>query len=221
MVSECTLSFFPCYIPFKIYSSIPYFVFHHIKKETFLLSLLQTTRHFQNKEHVSLLLAVPWLSQNRKNNYIYRKYLLANRIFMLLLPIVYFLFLWGPGTWGGIYLDYSQYPLGYLCLPSDQASIWASLRFILTVVKDVFFHPSSSPCPSHSPFSYIYIVFLAFSVPSPLLGQTLYQGFDWTVFLNKCGYGILLIAIYSICWLVIFLPSKHSSGKAAFLGLCI
>ena len=40
---------------------------------------------------------------------------------MLLLPIVYFLFLWGPGTWGGIYLDYSQYPLGYLCLPSDQA----------------------------------------------------------------------------------------------------
>ena len=50
-----------------------------------------------------------------------RKYLLANRIFMLLLPIGYFLFLWGPGTWGGIYLDYSQYPLGYLCLPSDQA----------------------------------------------------------------------------------------------------
>ena len=83
-----------------------------------------------------------------------RKYLLANRIFMLLLPIVYFLFLWGPGTLGGIYLDYSQYPLGYLCLPSDQASMWASLRFILTVVKDVFFHPSSSPCPSHSPFSY-------------------------------------------------------------------
>ena len=52
-----------------------------------------------------------------------RKYLLANRIFMLLLPFVYFLFLWGPGTRGGIYLDYSQYPLGYLCLPSDQASM--------------------------------------------------------------------------------------------------
>ena len=69
-----------------------------------------------------------------------RKYLLANRIFMLLLPFVYFLFLWGPGTRGGIYLDYSKYPLGYLCLPSDQASMWVSLRFILTVVEDVFFH---------------------------------------------------------------------------------
>ena len=32
------------------------------------------------------------------------KYLLANRIFMLFLPIVYFSFLRGPGTWGGIYL---------------------------------------------------------------------------------------------------------------------
>ena len=69
-----------------------------------------------------------------------RKYLHANRIFMLLPPIVYFLLLWGPGTWGGIYLDYSQYPLPYLCLPSDQASMSASLRFILTVVKDVFVH---------------------------------------------------------------------------------
>ena len=52
-----------------------------------------------------------------------RKYLHANRIFMLLPPIVYFLLLWGAGTWGGIYLDYSQYPLPYLCLPSDQASM--------------------------------------------------------------------------------------------------
>ena len=52
-----------------------------------------------------------------------RKYLLANRIFMLLLPMVYLLFLCWPGTWGGIYLDFSQYPLGYLCLPSDQASM--------------------------------------------------------------------------------------------------
>ena len=69
-------------------------------------------------------------------------------------PLCTFYFFWGPGTWGGIYLDYSQYPLGYLCLPSDQASMWASLRFILTVVKDVFFTPSSSPCPGHSPLSY-------------------------------------------------------------------
>lgn len=36
---------------------------------------------------------------------IQRKYLLANRIFMLLLPVVYFLFLLGAWDWGGIYLD--------------------------------------------------------------------------------------------------------------------
>ena len=64
MVSECTLSFFLVTSLLKsIPASIPYFVFHHIKKETFLLLLLQTTGHFQNKEHVSLLLAVPRLSQ--------------------------------------------------------------------------------------------------------------------------------------------------------------
>ena len=62
------------------------------------------------------------------------------------------------------------------------------------------------------------IAFVAFSVPSPSLDQILYKGFDWTVFINKCGYGILPIAIYSICQLVLFLPCTHSSGKAAFLG---
>ena len=63
---------------------------------------------------------------------------------------------------------------------------------------------------------------MAFSVPSPLLGQTLYIGFDWKVILNKCGYGDLPIAIYSNLWFVLFLPSKHSSGKAAnfFGGSC-
>ena len=60
---------------------------------------------------------------------------------------------------------------------------------------------------------------VAFSVPSPLLGQTLYKGFNWIVSLNKCGYGNLPIAIYSNLWFVLFLPSKHSSGKAAIFSM--
>ena len=61
--------------------------------------------------------------------------------------------------------------------------------------------------------------FMAFSVPWPLMGQTLYIGFDWIVILNKCGYGNLPIAIYSNLWFVLFLPSKHSSGKAAIFSM--
>ena len=42
---------------------------------------------------------------------LYRKYLLdASSSHCVLL------FLWEPGTWGGIYLDYSQYPLSIIPL---------------------------------------------------------------------------------------------------------
>ena len=73
---------------------------------------------------------------NRK----YRKYLLANRIFMSLLPSEYCSVLWGSGTWGGRYSHFSRYPLGVLCWPCDQASTCVLLQFILTVVEDTLFY---------------------------------------------------------------------------------
>ena len=37
-------------------------------------------------------------------------------------------------------------------------------------------------------------------------------------FLNKCGYGMLPIAIHSNSWFVVLLPSKHTAGKAELWG---
>ena len=137
---------------------------------------------------------------------------------MPFLPIEYLLSSWGPGTCGGIHSHYSQYPLGLLCQQSDQASMWTSLHFILTEVKNLFFHPSSFAFPSHSIFNYMYYCIVSLFPFSALT-------FTWPIFvsrfwlnsiLNICGYGMVPIAMYSNCWMVVFLPSKHSSGKAAF-----
>ena len=137
---------------------------------------------------------------------------------MPFLPIEYLLSSWGPGTCGGIHSHYSQYPLGLLCQQSDQASMWASLHFILTEVKNLFFHPSSFAFPSHFIFNYMYYCIVSLFPFSALT-------FTWPIFvsrfwlnsiLNIWGYGMVPIAMYSNCWMVVFLPSKHSSGKAAF-----
>ena len=123
-----------------------------------------------------------------------------------------------PGTWGGIHSHYSQYPLGLLCQQSDQASMWASLHFILTEVKNVFFHPSSFAFPSHSIFNYMYYCIVSLFPFSALT-------FTWPIFvsrfwlnsiLNICGYGMVPIAMYSNRWMVVFLdlePLKHSIAE--------
>ena len=96
--------------------------------------------------------------------------------------------------------------------------MWASLHFILTEVKNLFFYPSSFAFPSHSIFNYMYYCIVSLFPFSALT-------FTWPIFvsrfwlnsiLNICGYGMVPIAMYSNCWMVVFLPSKHSSGKAAF-----
>ena len=55
---------------------------------------------------------------------------------------------------------------------------------------------------------------VAFSVPSPLLGQTLYKGFDWIVILDKCGYGNLPFT--PICDLFNFCPVNIAWARQQF-----